>query len=272
MTPVDTQLDSVQVQLRLEKEALELGEQRYQKLLSQGDDNTRAGLALLWGLLDKAAPAVKAWVEDTLAGKAVRGKEAAMMVADADPRQLAFVALKVALGSISQDNYLPHTGAVMEVARLISASLVLEEVKDKHPGLWRKVSRKLRGSPEHYAVVTSKRLPKWTGEDGTGYVALRWTRAENYVLGASLLEIVAAVTGAFSIEMTLEGRIAHGKGGKKTKRVVIPNEMVVERLRKAHAVQALLAPVYGPMVCPPRQWSDCFNGGFLTKPLQRRLV
>jgi DNA-directed RNA polymerase len=92
-----------------------------------------------------------------------------------------------------------------------------------------------------------------------------WDDSVRVRIGSLLIQLFSESTGLVAIE-TLP--VAQGR----TSTLVRPTESCRDWLENSHARCELLAPVRMPMVCPPRDWTNPFNGGYLTPKLRQPMV
>jgi DNA-directed RNA polymerase, mitochondrial len=107
MASQDTQVDLMELQIKLEEGMTSRGIDRFWKNLNASveggrEDQTPYGQKIIAGRMDLLASQIKLWLEEANHGKGGRNQIAATLLEGMDTRKVAYLALKSILSSISK--------------------------------------------------------------------------------------------------------------------------------------------------------------------------
>lgn len=128
--------------------------------------------------------------------------------------------------------------------------------------------RRLLGLPQREAGAVGE----MAGEDGQT-VAFHLTAEDAAGLGQALLNAVVDATSGVCFgdddenpeglwQIVSESDVRHGK--YTTRNVVYPTKTLIGYLEQGHSLVETVRPVYEPMLCPPKDWTSPWSGGYLT--------
>lgn len=263
MTTKDNlQDDLMSLQLQLEEEMTKRGVEKYfrdaAKAVESGrEEGTAYGQAILSGKLDVLAQAIQEWKVETSKGNASRWAIAYNLVKDVDDHTLAFLTLKNVLAGISGLRTLQFVGVAIGTA--IEDELRFSEIREVERKKYDKIIKgaKKRSSYHYkhmYAVRQAERIDEWK----------KWVRTDRLHLGIKMLDILMATLGL--VEITHQ-KVEKNQSVKYVR--ALPETL--EWIDKKSDVASLLRPVYEPMVVQPKDWTDPWEGGYLSsyiKPLK----
>lgn len=84
-----------------------------------------------------------------------------------------------------------------------------------------------------------------------------YSNNEKHRLGLFLLDLFINTTHYLKKEQKFLGK-------NNSPIYVVPTDEIIDLVEKEHARCELLAPVFLPMICPPKPWTTPINGGYLT--------
>jgi DNA-directed RNA polymerase len=249
----------IERQLDLEEESLALGQKRYfDRLAKQQDRGEEAGTRPALALLRRTVETLAEGIELTLAGdrdrrgQAGRMKAAVPLLEGLGAEELAYLTLRGAMGSISQDT------AYARVAERIGTS-VMEELH----------FRRFKAQDEKTYRQTQKHIESAnTGEKRRKIMrhmfrvaqieGLNWSDEQRMHVGGYLIDVLLKVCGdLFETHLRLVSR-------NNRIRVLSASEALAAFLSEGHEVTAALCPVRLPMLVKPRDWTGPLDGGYLT--------
>lgn len=260
-TKIGVPVELVQEQEKLEQESLTAGVQRYRKLReAQGETATQPGMMLLKKAIGDMAEAVEKYVGDVMeSGRPARGAAVvAKFLSQFDADVVAYITARYVLNAMVKRSKLQTVA--LAVSKALEDAINHDELKEKNPGLYRQLQRKIeKSSDERYRHVLLKRQQKYAG-----LATIEWSLKNKLQIGELLVHLMASATGLVKIENTMEGR--------QSALMVQPTEETMKWLDEAHARCELFNPVFMPMVVKPRPWKGPFGGGYLGKHLRYALV
>ncbi|OAM52897.1 hypothetical protein A7981_05520 [Methylovorus sp. MM2] len=251
-------------QLELEANAVGLGIDRYRKgLEAQGEAQKTPGMKLIREAIVPLADAIKAFAEEANSGRPGRDIGRAKFLTQFPPQTVAYLTAKVCINAVSaKGQEKPVQGAAMTIATMLEDTLNFDLIKEKEPKVYSRLLNKIKnGSGNgHYQHVIMRNAQNKAKID-----TIKWGRSEKLALGLHLIRLLEQVTGYIVLTRATEGR-------NDTPIYILPTPHIQEWLEKSHAKCELLNPVNMPMVVPPREWQQPYNGGYMTRALSYPLV
>jgi DNA-directed RNA polymerase, mitochondrial len=245
-------------EVRVEAEAVGLGQVRYEKLRSKAEDKTRPGKDFLRTVIPHGAAAIEAWQKDALDGKP--GPQAGMgkYISQFDPVDLSFLVCRVVLLARTDSS---ATSLSMDIASTMERMLETDALKKTDPKGFKRLQHKIDKCPfpdKRYVLVRK-------GLEKAQVTSIKWGPKIQGRIGRLLLELVSEATGAFTIKLT--------RLRKKTYDIVYMSESMRESINARHEQWSIQSPMFLPMVIKPRRWVSPLGGGYLDrKALRRKLI
>lgn len=260
---INTQEDLISIQLKLEEEMTQRGAERYLRNVSKAmksgqEEGTAYGQQIMASRLDTLAQAIDQWKTKTAAGTpGQRNSTAYQKVKDVPSTTLAFLTLKNVLAGISTLRTLQFVAAALGTAveDELRFAEVRKEEKKKYDKLVKGADKRGTYHYKHiYAVREADKFQDW----------IKWSRTERLHVGMKLIDLCIEAVGLVEV--------IHQKMGKEQSAQILkalPD--TIEWIEKKNSAVSMLRPVYEPMVVQPRDWTNPFNGGYLSsniKPLK----
>lgn len=256
-------------QLALEQEALALGATRYRGERMEwhdanpgdrGEAEMAPGKTLILKNVESVAEAIGLFLEAATSGKAGRKHVALPYLANVEPAQAAYLALRHMVNNAAAGSML--TTSAKNIGAALKDHLEMAAMSKEHPGLYRKVSRQLAkstSSAHRLGVIRHLR-------DKYSLTSLGWSQKEKILVGTKLIELVMeAVPNIFVLQQRSRAR--------NDRPVFLEfTEDAAEWLEATHGRCELLSPIHLPMLVPPRKWHTPYTGGYLTDLLKPRFV
>lgn len=246
-------------QMELESLSIDLGVQRYRDALAEGREaELPPGQQLIKAAMAPMVTSLTEWLAKTGEGLASRSAGVYYFINQFDPQATSWVTARTALQMLQQAPSL--TLIAMSVAEQLEGHINLEAIVKDQPALGKKVQKAMEtmSHERNKLVLIRKAAAK------ADIKVIQWDNATRARVGTLLVSLFADSTGLVTIETI--------PGPRGTQTVIRPTESCRRWLEEAHARCELLSPVRLPMVCPPRAWTNPFNGGYLTKQLRQPLV
>jgi len=247
-------------QMELEAMAVEMGVARYRAALERdGTAGLPPGQQLLRAAIAPMETAIRNWLKETSEGLASRNAGVFYFLNQFEPEVLAFLTAQVVLSHIG--DFHPLTRSAVSLAMSLEAAVNMEAICAANPKLGKKVAKVIetKGQTRNIAVFIRK------GAELADVKAIQWDTSTRIRVGTLLLDVFANSTGLVTIE-------TYPMKGGKTVNKLRPTESCMKWLQESHARCELLSPVRMPMVCRPRDWTNPFNGGYLTHALRQPMV
>lgn len=254
---VETSLDLVAEQIKLEEETREQGITRYRKRTEKDikrdrEDATGYGSRLLTSLTAKVAEGVKEFIEVASLGKAGGKFTAVKYMTMVSPEKVAYLGLKTVLNSISKERRLQKV--MVEIATAIEDEVrfsVLREADKKYYDKVLSKGAKKRSSyhnKKYYLVYAmNKRNVAWEN----------WPEAHKLRVGEKVLDIIMSTVG-------LVERVNRTEANGTTSIFLKATAETLEWIAKRNEVMEVMSHTCEPMVVPPKPWTNPFDGGYLT--------
>jgi DNA-directed RNA polymerase len=238
-------------QIDLEVEQTEEGIKRYRRELDKAKDKRQeATLSPQHSLLLSAIPKVsegitKAKERDVKGGPKPK---ALSLIEDLDPDAVAFTVCHEVINAISQG--MNTLEAEMGIARGVNDYRMMQEFKTKHQGLYTYALNKTNSGDQRYKRNAMRHYANYAGIENPS------NKRNNILLGVWLLNLFVTETGL------VEKKNFYVRG--KIKQVLIATPQIMDWLQEKHNKTEVLSPFYLPMIVPPYEWSNGYDGGYRT--------
>lgn len=216
------------------------------------EDGTLYGRQILSSRVLKLAEAVTEWRTECFSGKGGKLHTAARLSQGLTSDTLAYLTLKFVLQGITTPRTLQFVA--VQIGTAVSDEFRLAKFREQDRNVYNKLVRgaKKRVSDKHkhiYALRVNAHHPvtDWTD----------WTRTDMLHVGMKMLDLCIQSIGLIEI---MDTKIAKNKSIRYVKATAETLEWIT---KKNDAVQ-WLRPVLEPMVVRPKDWTNPFDGGYLS--------
>jgi len=237
-------------QIDLEVEQTELGIKRYREELSKAiDKKQEATLSPQHSLLLSAIPKVSEAIitAKNRVGKGVKSK-ALSLIEDLDPDAVAFTVCHEVINALSQG--MNTLEAEMGIARGVNDYRMMQEFKKQHIGLYTYAVNKIESGNQKHKRNSMRHYANYAGIENPS------NKRNNILLGVWLLNVFITETGlVIKKNFFVKG---------KTKQILIASPEIITWLQDKHSSNEVLSPFYLPMIVPPYQWTNGYDGGYRT--------
>ena len=258
--------DLMSIQIQLEESMTRRGAENYmrsvQKSIETGrEESTAYGQTILSHRVATLAEAIQAWKDEVAAGKAGTRALAYQRCKDIDSKILAFLTLRAVMTGISAVRSLQFVAVTIGTS--IEDEVRFEEIRERERKAYERIliGAKKRTSG-HYRHMYAVRQADKVDEDWE-----RWSRTDRLHVGVKLLDICMTTVGIVRI---MNYGATDGKAQHTLKYIEALPE-TLEWIDKKNEVMKYLRPVYEPMVVIPKDWTNPFNGGYIStniKPIK----
>lgn len=255
----ELQEDLMETQLRLEEEMTRKGAEKYLRDVSnavgrKNEEATAYGQTILSHRLETLAGAIDEWKAQVQTSLGGRYTTIYPLIKDIPSTTLAFLTLKNVLSGISSVRTLQFVG--VSIGTSVEDELRFAGIRDSERKQYERIiegaSKRSAYHYKHiYAVRRADRFSTWA----------KWSRTDRLHVGVRMLELCMQSVGL--VELTHQ-KIEKNQSIKYVK--ALPE--TVAWIEKKNDVMSLLRPVYEPMVVQPRDWSNPFNGGYISSNIR----
>ena len=253
-------LDPVESQRIIETESIDMGIAKYREALAKdGTGNLPPGMRLIKAALGPMLAALAEWKEKTEGGLASRNASIFHYVNDLDPETAAWI---TASACISKLHERPSVASVAStIVSRLEQTINIEAICVVSPSLGKKVAKRTsQMSADRNKLVFIRK-----GGERVDAKLIHFDEGTKIRIGTLLLELFQQSSGLVIAETVYLSK-------NRSSTIITPTESCRKWLEESHARCELLSPVRLPMVCFPRQWSNPFNGGYLSKEMRQPLV
>ena len=267
------------IELALEEEMVTLGRDQIRKQIATArekgnEGDTRYGQKLIARNIDKMADGISAFITKA-DGKAGRKHIAVKYLKLVERDVAAFIALRVVIDSLTGKRQVLQRTAINigsrieDEARFAAFEMRLEaeaqELKEEGRKAEAKATTKIfdraqqkakKGTMYHRKKATMAGYERrFTEGEWTS-----WPEEDRMHIGSALIDMM--VEGGL---VTLDDEVVTRT---KTNKVLAPTVELVEWIEREMRSSELLSPAYRPMLVEPLDWTDPYNGGYLTNEAQ----
>ena len=251
----------IDAQLEMETQSVQQGVLAYRESLrTEGNAGVSAGQQLIRAAMGPMIERLKQWLEETAEGLASRNASIYYFINEMDPDTVAWITAHCALNMLHETP--PLTRTAMVLAQNLESTQNLDAILKANPRLGKKVVAHLEKIKEgrNRAVFIRK------GTVLADVKVVKWDDSTRERVGVTLLALFEESTGLIAQE---DGPVMRNN---KVFTVLRATESCRVWLEESHARCELLQPYRMPMVSMPRDWTNPFNGGYLTHKLRQPLV
>ena len=242
-------------QLELEEDVKNHSIEKYHKVLrdireKEKESVSEAGFAIIRKLINPFSEGIEELVTKCLTGKANRMASQVKLLTEyeGDYDTVSFIVLRVVLNGIVNERKM--TAVAGQVANALEDELQYRHMKNEHPGLYRKMSGQFQTttSEAHVRKVITYTMNKFD-------ISREKWGVDRMKLAIKLLHMLAETTGCIEIK-----RITKSK--HNTPYVISPSHDMLELLERTHSFCQLISPLHVPLLVPPKDWSNSYDGGY----------
>lgn len=254
--------DMLKVELELEDRMVTMGRDQVRKAIARArEKGNEAGLdygkTLIARSIDTVSEAIGRFL---VKAKAQAGRRhIAIRYLEQVPSDVAaFIALRIVVDSLTGKKKLLQRVAIDIGKRLEDEARFAAFNQDNAKVYARALEKAKKGTTYHRKKATMSGYERRFAEDEWD----AWPEADMLHLGMCLIEMIVQA-GLVEVADEVNTR-------RDTTKVLQPTARLVEWVEREAARSELLHPAAMPMVVRPLDWTDPFNGGYLTQDVQGR--
>ncbi len=247
----------IEQQIELEKRMTQMSINSYKKESNQPLGQTKSGTKLISLIIEDFSSKIRQYLEEYKSGKAVKSTVAAKLISKNQVETTAFITAKVIFNHINSKANV--TGVYKAIGQALEDELKMCECKSENEKYYKTIqkdlnSRQAKANRKKYITtgVFAKRLD---------FHSDRWTVTEKFLAGVVLLNLFMESTGLIAYQDTYKG--------KKCIRTIVSTLTLDNFIRETDEKLEVMQPFFLPMVCPPKDWTGLFEGGYISPYLKR---
>jgi DNA-directed RNA polymerase len=254
--------EALAAELELESKMVSLGRDQVRKAVAAArergnESGTGYGRTLVGMSVVTIAEAIERFKEKAKQG-AGRRHIALKYLDQVDADVAGFIAMKVVVDSLTGKRQLLQRVAI-HIGRRIEDEVRFTRFKDTDARMYnRALERAKKGGSYHRKKSTMAGYDRRFNEDEW----TPWPEQDCLHLGAALVDMIQQ-TGLVEIGDEVQTR-------RDTVKILQPTQRLMEWIEAECARSEMLHPAHMPMVVKPLDWTDPFNGGYLTQDAQGR--
>lgn len=253
----------IEEQINLEKKMTQHSINNYRNDLEKNKQQGNFGCTsiaskLISNVLDKFASAIKQYLDDYAKGKAVRSTMAADVILRLnDIDSIAYITAKIILNSIYNKN--PIQRIYKAIGQGIEDEYKMRTYKQENSYYYESIQEDLnkRGAK----AKRKKNITTGVFLKRLDFHLEQWTITEKFQTGLILVNLFIESTGLVEFEDKFERR--------KHYKFLIPTAELVKWFENTNEKLEVMQPVFLPMVCPPKDWINIFEGGYISPYLKK---
>lgn len=252
--------DMLDTQVALEERMVALGRDQIRKQIARAREKgneagTGYGKALIARTLDRVAEGVTEFLNKKGAG---RRHVAIKYLKQVEPDVAAFIALRLVVDSLTGKKLALQSVAV-NIGKRIEDDVRFGKFKDTDARMYsRALEKAKKGTMYHRKKATMAGYDRRFNEEEWK----AWPEDDCLHVGTVMVDLILR-TGLVEVGDKIISR-------RDTVKILVPSAKVSEWIEAEAAKSELLHPSHMPMVVKPLDWSDPFNGGYLTVDAQGR--
>lgn len=253
-----------QRQVDLEYSCVMDGQARYMNERErQGEAATRPGQEQARRCIPPLATAITTFLEAAHSGAAGRKHSAVPYLMQFEPEQAAYLTIMHALDAAASRKLATTCAVRLGGALRDHLNLLHMKLDDggKNKGLYIKVIEQVKkATTERHRVGVLRHVQKKYNIN-----KLQWTPKECLLLGMKLIELFEETSNLITLQ-----RQTHGKSDTPIYMTLTPEAQ--EWFEQSHARASMWSPVHMPMLVPPRDWTTPFNGGYIARTAEGKVI
>jgi DNA-directed RNA polymerase, mitochondrial len=218
----------------------------------ENESNTKYGQYLLSSTIIPFRDGIREWLDNVEQKKSGRRHAVYPYIKELGPDVVAFLVSRAVIDCIGAEK--SYASTITRVGRILEDERRFMFLKEKHPGLWRKLDRQLstKGNYSHKRTIIMLAMNRG------GIVYPKWPEKDCANLGAVTIDILREKTGLCEIE-------THQLGKRERLTTIRATAQTIEWIKGFNAYNEDLAPMFLPSVEVPPKWECPYFGGYRSK-------
>ena len=253
----------IEQQIELEKKMTQCSINTYRNELEKNKNQgnfscTPTATKLISRILENFTQAIKQYVEDYSAGKAVRSTIAANVINRLnDIDSVAYLTSKIILNSMWSKTSIQ--AMYKAIGQGIEDEYKMRAFKNENSHYYKSIQEDLnkRGAKAN----RKKNITTGVFNKRLDFHLDQWTITEKFQTGLVLTRLFVDSTGLCEFEESYKKR--------KHYKFLVPTRELVEWVESTNEKLEVMQPFFLPMVCPPKDWTGILDGGYISPYLKK---
>lgn len=250
-------------EIALEERMVSMGRDQIRKQIAAAREKgneagTGYGKTLVAMSIDKLAAAITGFIEKAKSGGAGRRHIAVKYLEQTEADVAAFIAMRTVVDSLTGKKQLLQRVCI-NIGKRIEDEVRFTEFKDSEGRMYnRALDKASKASAYHRRKATMAGYDRRFNEQEWQ----PWPEQDCLHIGAALVDMITQ-TGLIEVADEVNTR-------RDTVKVLTPTAKLCEWIEREVERSELLSPMHMPMLVKPLDWTDPYNGGYLTADAQGR--
>jgi len=254
-------------QIKLEKEITQCSIEHYRREIEKAKQNkifgcTPVASQFISRILEDYSNMIDGYLHDFKEGKAIKSTIAADVITRlGDIDVVAYLTAKVILNSMWAR--LPIQAMYKAIGQAIEDEYKMREYKGENAFYYKTIQKDLnsRGAKAN----RKKNITTGVFNKRLNFHLDRWTLTEKFQVGLVLTHLFVKSTGLVEFEDVYK-KNRHYK-------FLIPSKELVKWVENMNEKLEVMQPLFLPMICEPKEWTDVLEGGYISPYLKKnRLI
>lgn len=247
--------EKINRQLKLEKEQSFLGYENATKSIesnisSKRESSSLYGVMLLKKNIEPLSNEIKALINHQKDNKGRKNSAVKFFSEFDNCEKIAYLSLRQVINSISSEVSLSKLA--VSIGSLLEKELLLMDFKKNYPEIYKNIEKFVTTNNEHHRYASMRAIyNKQISETKKLDINLKAQ------IGVKIIDIIISKLNIIKIEKVIDRKTL------KQKNIVLPTDKCLSIINQ-YKNNALLTPEYMPMVAPPKNWTNPFDGGYYT--------
>ena len=249
-------------QIELEKQMTYLSVEKYRhdlnkSIVDESFGDTKVATRIISAILDDYSKSIQEYLDNYSTGHAVRSTAAAKLLSQLPVEVTAYITAKAIINCLDSEKIaqnLQHN-----IGNVVESEIKMRRFKEENIKYYSKIQKDLQSRGAN--GTRRKNITVGVFNKRLDFHIPQWTKTECFQVGMVLLELFIQTTGLVNVVKRI-------KKGKMIKYIEPANELT-ECIENLNCKLEVLQPFYLPMICPPKDWTGVFDGGYISPYLRK---
>lgn len=252
----------IEKQIELEQKMTQDAINRYRRDYDRAKQSGQFGTTSLASkfivrVIEPFTQAIEQYLDDYSRGKAVHSTIAAKVIKKIDSESVAYITCKVLLNSLYTQQ--PTIAVYKAIGQGIEDEYKMREFHNENKFYYETIQNDL--SKRGAKAVRKKYVTSAVFHKRLDFHLDKWAVTEKFHAGLVLTNLFINTTGLIEFEKY------HKK--RKTYKRLVPTEELSGWFERMNEKLEVMNPFFLPMICPPKEWTGVFEGGYVSPYLRR---
>ena len=252
----------IEKQIELEKQMTYLSVEKYRHDLNKAmaDESfgdTKVATRIISAILDDYSKSIQEYLDNYTTGHAVRSTAAAKLLSQLPVEVTAYITAKAIINCLDSEKIAQNLQN--NIGNVVESEIKMRRFKEENVKYYSKIQKDLQSRGAN--GTRRKNITVGVFNKRLDFHIPQWTKTECFQVGMVLLELFIQSTGLVKVVK----RIKKGK----TCKYIEPADELTECIENLNCKLEVLQPFYLPMICPPKDWTGVFDGGYISPYLRK---